>query len=175
MIALAVGLDTWSRLHDQPTVDHVHSAGEPELTAAVGHQFHGRGRVGRERPVQRKVRKHDPRCTLAALLAVEDDPERDVLFHADQVGRVASLDRHPYFLDTADQLGGPGLAGAEEVPGEQRRQDGGADDNEEIDLGHRLAPHHSLDGLIQLADLLGRVTGLNRLGHAVLCMVGKKL
>src|SRR6266852_8961910 len=64
-----------ARLDDQLAVDHVHPAGEPKLTGTVRQELDGRLPVSRERRVQGKVRKNHPRGALAALLAVEDDPQ----------------------------------------------------------------------------------------------------
>src|SRR5205814_9550089 len=80
--AVTVGL--W--LDDQLAVDHVHPAGEAELTRAFRPELDGGLSVSREGPVQRKVRKDHPGRALAAFLAVENDPERNALMNADQVG-----------------------------------------------------------------------------------------
>jgi len=71
---------------DQLAVHHVHPAGEAELTRAVRPKLDGGLGVSREGPVQREVRKDHPGRALAAFLAVEDDPKRNALTNADEVG-----------------------------------------------------------------------------------------
>jgi hypothetical protein len=107
------------RLDDQLAVDHVHPAGEPELTGTVRQELDGRLRVCGERPIQSKVRKDHPRGALAALLAVEDDPQWNALANAHQVGRVATLHGHRDFLNVPDQVCRVRPLGPEEEPTQQ--------------------------------------------------------
>ena len=63
-----------------------------------------------------EVREDDARGAVAALLAVEDQADRDALLDADEVGRVAALDGDLDLLDAAAQLGPARLLRAEEEP-----------------------------------------------------------
>src|SRR5712692_6940848 len=91
---------TW--FDDQLAVDHVHAAGEAEVTCTVRQELDGRLPVGGERPVQSKVRKDHAGGALAALLAVEDDSQWNALANSHQVRRVSALHGHRHFLDVPD-------------------------------------------------------------------------
>src|SRR6266849_3069840 len=91
---------TW--FDDQLAVDHVHSAGEAKVTCPVRQELNRRLPVGGERPVQSKVRKDHAGGALAALLAVEDDSQRNALTNSHQVRRVSALHGHGDFLDVPE-------------------------------------------------------------------------
>ncbi len=103
-------------LDDQLAVDHVHPAGEAELTCTVRHELDCRLTVCGERTVQREVRKDHPGCALATFLAVEDDAQWNALANPYQVGGVTTLHCHCDFLNVSDLRRRVRLLGAEEEP-----------------------------------------------------------
>ena len=72
------------------------------FTGTVWQELDGRLPVGRERPIQGKVRKDHPRRALAALLAVEDDPQWYSLANSHQVRRVPALHGQCDFLEVPE-------------------------------------------------------------------------
>src|SRR5713226_2368448 len=111
---------TW--FDDQLAVDHVHPAGEAEVTCPVRQKLDRRLPVGGERPVQSKVRKDHAGGALATFLAVEDDSQRNTLANSHQVGRVATFHGYPDFLNVADLRRRMRLLGTEEEPTQEPRQ-----------------------------------------------------
>jgi len=107
---------TVAGLDQQRPVDHVHPAGEAELAAAVGRELDRGAGEGRQRASDAEVGEDDARGAIAGLLAVEDEAKGHALADADQVRRVAALDRDLDLLLPAAQLGAARLARAEEEP-----------------------------------------------------------
>src|SRR5438445_12842314 len=103
-------------------MNHVHAAGKAEPPALVRRELdRGLGQCG-QRPAQSEVGKYDPRCALAALLTIEDDPQRHALLYADQVRRIAALDQDLNLLYLVDKLSLLCLLGVEKELGQKANQ-----------------------------------------------------